>query len=107
MYKSYNDTGVISHVSEIIILFFYQVKLSVQKEIQEGAVLQQDFIVEFLVTGQMCDDCHRVEAKDYWQAVVQVSNSNSNNSNSNKNNIDCNSCSYKKMEGAINSLYLF
>lgn len=77
MYKSYNDTGVISHVSEIIILFFYQVKLSVQKEIQEGAVLQQDFIVEFLVTGQMCDDCHRVEAKDYWQAVVQVSNSNS------------------------------
>lgn len=76
MYKSYNDTGVISHVSEIIILFFYQVKLSVQKEIQEGAVLQQDFIVEFLVTGQMCDDCHRVEAKDYWQAVVQVSNSN-------------------------------
>ncbi|XP_047488518.1 60S ribosomal export protein NMD3-like [Penaeus chinensis] len=49
-----------------------KVKLSVQKEIQEGAVLQQDFIVEFLVTGQMCDDCHRVEAKDYWQAVVQV-----------------------------------
>lgn len=77
MYKSYNDTGVIFHVSEIIIIFFYQVKLSVQKEIQEGAVLQQDFIVEFLVTGQMCDDCHRVEAKDYWQAVVQVSNSNS------------------------------
>lgn len=77
MYKSYNDTGVIFHVSEIIIFFFYQVKLSVQKEIQEGAVLQQDFIVEFLVTGQMCDDCHRVEAKDYWQAVVQVSNSNS------------------------------
>lgn len=76
MYKSYNDTGVIFHVSEIIIIFFYQVKLSVQKEIQEGAVLQQDFIVEFLVTGQMCDDCHRVEAKDYWQAVVQVSNSN-------------------------------
>lgn len=62
-----------------LFLFSSQVKLSVQKEIQEGAVLQQDFIVEFLVTGQMCDDCHRVEAKDYWQAVVQVSNNNNNN----------------------------
>lgn len=20
----------------------------------------------------MCDDCHRVEAKDFWRAVVQV-----------------------------------
>lgn len=49
-----------------------QVKLSVQKEIQEGAVLQQEFIIEFVVTSQMCDDCHRIEAKDYWSAVVQV-----------------------------------
>lgn len=44
----------------------------VQKEIQAGAVLQQDFIVEYVVASQMCDDCHRVEAKDYWRAVVQV-----------------------------------
>ncbi|XP_071528653.1 60S ribosomal export protein NMD3 [Panulirus ornatus] len=49
-----------------------KVKLSVQKEIQAGAVLQQEFIVEFVVTGQMCDDCHRVEAKDFWRSVVQV-----------------------------------
>ena len=44
----------------------------VQKEIQAGAILQQDFIVEYVIVGQMCDDCHRVEAKDYWRAVVQV-----------------------------------
>ncbi|KAG0724939.1 60S ribosomal export protein NMD3 [Chionoecetes opilio] len=49
-----------------------KVKLVVQKEIQEGAILQQDFIVEYVIAGQMCDDCHRVEAKDYWKAVVQV-----------------------------------
>lgn len=49
-----------------------KVKLVVQKEIQAGAVLQQDFIVEYVIAGQMCDDCHRVEAKDYWRAVVQV-----------------------------------
>lgn len=49
-----------------------KVKLCVQKEIQAGAVLQQDFVVEFVIVHHMCDDCHRVEAKDYWRALVQV-----------------------------------
>ena len=33
---------------------------------------QQTFVVEFVVNYQMCDDCHRVEAKDFWKAVVQI-----------------------------------
>jgi NMD protein affecting ribosome stability and mRNA decay len=37
-----------------------------------GAILQQVFVVEFVIQGQMCDDCHRVEAKDFWNSVVQV-----------------------------------
>lgn len=37
-----------------------------------GAILQQVFVVDFIIQSQMCDDCHRVEAKDYWKAVVQV-----------------------------------
>lgn len=37
-----------------------------------GAILQQVFVVEYVVQPQMCDDCHRVEAKDFWKAVVQV-----------------------------------
>ena len=37
-----------------------------------STILQQTFIVEYLVQGQMCDDCHRREAKDFWKAVVQV-----------------------------------
>lgn len=37
-----------------------------------GAILQQVFVVEFVIQSQMCDDCHRVEAKDFWKAVVQV-----------------------------------
>lgn len=37
-----------------------------------GAILQQVFVVEFVILHQMCDDCHRVEAKDFWKAVVQV-----------------------------------
>ncbi|XP_041360882.1 60S ribosomal export protein NMD3-like [Gigantopelta aegis] len=49
-----------------------KVKLTIQKEVMNSAVLQQVFIVEFTVTNHMCDDCHRVEAKDYWKAVVQI-----------------------------------
>ncbi|XP_020647474.3 60S ribosomal export protein NMD3 [Pogona vitticeps] len=49
-----------------------KVKLTVQKEVVNGAILQQVFIVEYIVQSQMCDDCHRVEAKDFWKAVVQV-----------------------------------
>lgn len=37
-----------------------------------GVVLQQVFIVEYIVNGQMCGDCHRVEAQDYWRCLVQV-----------------------------------
>ena len=37
-----------------------------------GAILQQVFVVEYVIQFQMCSDCHRVEAKDFWKAVVQV-----------------------------------
>ena len=37
-----------------------------------GAVLQQVFVVEYIVANQMCDACHRREAKDTWNAVVQA-----------------------------------
>ncbi|KOC66748.1 60S ribosomal export protein NMD3 [Habropoda laboriosa] len=49
-----------------------KVKLTVQAEVMSGAVLQQVFIVEYTIHHQMCDDCHRIEAKDYWRALVQV-----------------------------------
>jgi len=49
-----------------------KVKLSIQKEVHNGAILQQVFVVEYIVQGQMCDDCHRVEAKDFWRALVQI-----------------------------------
>lgn len=49
-----------------------KVKLTVHGEIMTGAVLEQIFIVEYTVNHQMCDDCHRTEAKDYWNASVQV-----------------------------------
>ncbi|KAJ8683912.1 hypothetical protein QAD02_019704 [Eretmocerus hayati] len=49
-----------------------KVKLTVHGEIMSETVLQQVFIVEYTVNHQMCDDCHRTEAKDYWNASVQV-----------------------------------
>ncbi|KAK3513565.1 hypothetical protein QTP70_019457 [Hemibagrus guttatus] len=49
-----------------------KLKLTIQKEVMNGAILQQVFVVDFIIQPQMCDDCHRVEAKDYWKAVVQV-----------------------------------
>lgn len=49
-----------------------KVKLTVHGEVLGGTVLQQVFVVEYTVNNQMCDDCHRTEAKDYWRCVVQV-----------------------------------
>jgi len=41
-------------------------------QVLNGALLQQTFVVELTVHNQMCDDCHRVEAKDYWRSCVQL-----------------------------------
>ncbi|KAF8366251.1 hypothetical protein PRIPAC_84080 [Pristionchus pacificus] len=49
-----------------------KVKLTIQKEVLSGTILQQSFIVEFSIHSQMCDECRRAEAKDFWRACVQV-----------------------------------
>ncbi|XP_020281417.1 60S ribosomal export protein NMD3 [Pseudomyrmex gracilis] len=49
-----------------------KVKLTVQAEVMGGTILEQTFLVEYVTNSQMCDDCHRSEAKDYWRACVQV-----------------------------------
>ncbi|XP_049820964.1 60S ribosomal export protein NMD3 [Aethina tumida] len=49
-----------------------KVKLTVHGEVVGGAVLQQVFVVEYVINHQMCDECHRSEAKDFWRALVQV-----------------------------------
>jgi nonsense-mediated mRNA decay protein 3 len=48
-----------------------KVKLTVQKDVS-GALLQQTCVIEFQIVNQICEDCQRVEAKDYWKCVVQV-----------------------------------
>ncbi|CAJ0948608.1 unnamed protein product, partial [Mesorhabditis belari] len=49
-----------------------KVKLTIQKEVFTSTILQQDMICEFTQHNQMCDDCRRAEAKDFWRACVQV-----------------------------------
>jgi nonsense-mediated mRNA decay protein 3 len=49
-----------------------KMKVTIQKEVFNGAVLQQVFVVEFVVTNLFCESCHRKEANDFWTAVVQV-----------------------------------
>jgi nonsense-mediated mRNA decay protein 3 len=49
-----------------------KIKLTIQKEVLASTLLQQVFIVEYVVHNQICDDCQRIEAKDYWRSLVQV-----------------------------------
>jgi len=49
-----------------------KVKLTIQKEVFIGAILQQTFVVEYVHYNQVCDECRRAEAKDYWRACVQI-----------------------------------
>lgn len=49
-----------------------KIKLTVQKEVMNGAVLQQAAIVEFTIRNQQCKDCEASYAQGSWHAVVQV-----------------------------------
>ncbi|VFQ74352.1 unnamed protein product [Cuscuta campestris] len=50
-----------------------QVKLKIQKEVLQGAILEQSYIVEFVVHYQLCEPCSRIQANpDQWVAAVQL-----------------------------------
>lgn len=50
-----------------------KVKLTIQAEVMNGAILQQSFVVEFVVEWNMCIDCNRANTNSAaWKASVQV-----------------------------------
>eukprot|EP00245_Coleochaete_scutata_P015305 TRINITY_DN6769_c0_g1_i1.p1 TRINITY_DN6769_c0_g1~~TRINITY_DN6769_c0_g1_i1.p1 ORF type:complete len:529 (-),score=109.84 TRINITY_DN6769_c0_g1_i1:362-1948(-) len=50
-----------------------KVKLTIQKEVFNGAILQQAFVIEYVVEDHMCEGCSKIAANpDQWIAVVQV-----------------------------------
>jgi nonsense-mediated mRNA decay protein 3 len=50
-----------------------KVKVSVQKEVYNGAILEQSYLVEYVQQDHMCESCSRVAANpDQWVAAVQL-----------------------------------
>ncbi|KPI39041.1 60S ribosomal export protein NMD3 [Cyphellophora attinorum] len=49
-----------------------KVKITVQQEAFEGAIIQQTFEVEYVVAGQQCPDCAKSYTANVWRASVQV-----------------------------------
>lgn len=53
-----------------------KLKLTIQDEVMNGTILQQGFVVEFVVENHMCLDCNRANANpNSWTACVQVGDS--------------------------------
>jgi len=49
-----------------------KIKLTVQKEVQSGTILQQSFVVEFVVRNQQCTECQAEFRQGSWKSLVQV-----------------------------------
>lgn len=49
-----------------------KVKITVQQEAFEGAIIQQTFQVEYVVHYQQCPDCAKSYTANVWRASVQV-----------------------------------
>lgn len=49
-----------------------KVKITIQQEAFQGAILQQTFEVEYVVAYHQCPDCAKSFTANTWRAVVQV-----------------------------------
>jgi nonsense-mediated mRNA decay protein 3 len=49
-----------------------KVRLTVQKQVQTGTILQQSFTVEFIVRNQQCIECQSEFRTGSWKTVIQV-----------------------------------
>lgn len=50
-----------------------KIKLTIQAEVFNGAILQQSFVVEYVIENNMCMDCNRHNANpNSWVACVQL-----------------------------------
>lgn len=49
-----------------------KVKLTIQKEVFNAAIMQQTFVVEFICSPCQCPDCARSYTEHTWTAVTQV-----------------------------------
>lgn len=50
-----------------------KIKVFVQKEVINGTILEQSYVVEYVQYNRICEDCTRVNANaNQWSAVVQL-----------------------------------
>ena len=49
-----------------------KVRLTVQREVQKGTILQQSFTVNFVVRNQQCIECQAEFRQGSWNSLVQV-----------------------------------
>jgi len=49
-----------------------KVRLTVQREVQTGTILQQSFVVTYTVRNQQCIECQAVFRQGSWKSLVQV-----------------------------------
>ncbi|KAG7346872.1 NMD3 family protein [Nitzschia inconspicua] len=49
-----------------------KVRLTIQKEVQQGTILQQSFTVVFIVRNQQCIECQAEFRQGSWKSLVQV-----------------------------------
>ena len=49
-----------------------KVRLTVQREVQAGTILQQSFVVTFIVRNQQCIECQAEFRQGSWKSLVQV-----------------------------------
>ena len=49
-----------------------KVKLTVQKEVMGGTILQKTIVIEYVVKNLQCEDCKRTYTPHAWNSIVQV-----------------------------------
>ena len=49
-----------------------KVRLTIQKSVAQGTLMQQNVIVEFIVHAMQCDDCKKTYTPHTWCSVVQL-----------------------------------
>lgn len=49
-----------------------KIKLTIQREVLNGAIMQQATVVEYTIRNQQCEHCQKSYAQGAWQAIVQV-----------------------------------
>jgi nonsense-mediated mRNA decay protein 3 len=49
-----------------------KIKITIQKEVINGAILQQAAIIDFTIRNQQCRNCEASYAEGAWHAIVQV-----------------------------------